>query len=385
MSRLEALNEAVETLLLREERPHQRDFLFDLYQAELRHLRPTSEELDYIDRRFRSELALRRGEAKTTRDLPIYIPERDIIDAFRGSTPMARLYALVNSLGDAWQSDFQDPRKAYFMACFSELAYLHLTDNELVERDRYKIFSPSLVLSELCRHGLRFDLIRIAAQVADVRIEIISVGRFVYVIARFYQFVVVAVRGTVSLRDWKINLSAPWAKAKQGFHHLGFSHEARQALPLLMKALDQSGVIYFTGHSLGAAVASILAQIWPDPRVVRTPYLFASPRFGTARAAKALPRYSYIRPRDVVPHVPPRLLGYSDKGSATNVLPVGSRRLSGLGNLWHAVTRLTVEQHMIEGIRSLLGEQIDEHFPEHAYVDALMSCLKNKPRLQSAN
>lgn len=311
---------------------------------------------------------------------PIELTQQDMVNAFQAVTPMSQLFRLITQSGIAWASDCQDSAKAYVMACFSEIAYLHLKESELAERDRYKIFEPSLALADFKRRRLRFDLVRIGAAL-EIQLEIIETQQFVYVVANVgyaaVRFVVVAVRGTVAttLRDWALDLDALKNVAQHGFYHRGFSDEAERALPLLRKAVGTREPLYFTGHSLGAAVASILTQIWPEQTKTRIPYVFASPRFGTRAAATRLPRYSYVRPFDLVPHAPPRIVGYSDEGSLLTVLPPGSKQSGGWRSLWHTVSRRTAEHHSMEGIRKLLGDIVNETFSEQVYIDAVVAKL----------
>ncbi|MGM4905204.1 lipase family protein [Tardiphaga sp. 866_E4_N2_1] len=373
MSRLAELNRLVEVFLSAGDDENRHAF----YQELLRQTRPTSDEFDYVNREVKIRRAQHARGKATGGTQATYLPLADIIAAFRDATPMSRFYANIKRAGINWQENDQDLTKAYVMACFSELAYLHLTEIELAERDRYKIFDPSLAHRDFARRRLRFDLIEVMRAVADIEIRIIETSQFVYVIGFVQAFVVVAVRGTVTLRDWAMDFEALKNHARNGFYHRGFSDEAELAMPLLRDAVGTRDPLYITGHSLGAAVASILTQTWPDQSVARTPYLFASPRFGTRAAASRLPRYSYLRPLDVVPHTPPRFFGYSDSGAITTVLPLGAKQGGGWGNAWYAASRLTVQQHYMDGIRALVGDAVGEKFPERVYIDALIAKLKD--------
>jgi hypothetical protein len=184
--------------------------LIDMYQFALREIRPSADEFDYIDREISSRRAAQLSGSEAPPSASTYLPAQDVIDTFRRATPMSRLYSCINSLMTKWQDDSQDPIKAYIMACFSELAYLHLTDVELAARDRYKIFEPSICQTEIFRRRLRLDLTQIMPSTADIPIQIIQVGRFVFLVAQVNAFVVIAVRGTVvtSLREWMIDFEA---------------------------------------------------------------------------------------------------------------------------------------------------------------------------------
>ncbi|HEX8624766.1 MAG TPA: lipase family protein [Allosphingosinicella sp.] len=372
MTRLDELEEAVEVRLWADGDEAREP----LYQKVLRSLRPSAEDIDYIDRRVQAERAARAAGQPSPRALP-YVPPHDAIMAFHGRTPMARLYNCINRVDVDWQTDPRDPIKAYVLACFSELAYLHLTDQELAARDRYKLFEPSVTRAALRNWPLRLDLVAIMAR-ADIPITIIETKKFVFLVARVHGYIVIAVRGTHGFRDILLDLEALKNPARNGFYHRGFGDEAAIALPDLVKAVGDKRPIYITGHSLGAAVASILTQIWPDQSRVRTPYLFASPRFGTPAAARRLPRYAYVRPLDPIPHAPPRWLGYSDQGAQTFSLPPGSSRRGGWASLWAVLRSRSLSEHSIEGHRRLLGEVVGEVFPERVYVDALVAHMSGR-------
>lgn len=263
-----------------------------------------------------------------------------------------------------------DLTTAYIMACLSEIAYLRLTAKELGEAGRYKLFRPSVTAHALARMSVSIDLEAIL-QVADINAEMIERENFIYSIYRFGEVVVVAVRGTVmlSIRDWLIDLNVRKIPAKTGKYHKGFGEEAHQARDEdLLPRLSETRTIYFTGHSLGAAVASILAQIWPCEQAVRTPYVFASPRFGSKEAAGQSRRFGFRRPFDPVPRVPPEIAGFSHSGTEDDVI----REASLAKRLWSSLSVLGfgVPHHSIEGIRKRLGHRIGDDFAVTAYMDA---------------
>lgn len=372
-ARMEELQSLVAQYLHAESEPDPdaRDRGHDLYQWMLRDLRVTADDVDWINREIvRRKTGHSDGKSRPYGELGD-LPVTDIIYAFRGTTPMSRLYPVIGKV-KSWSSDARDRTKAYVMACFAEIAYLHLTDHELAARNRYKIFSPSLVRDYILERGLRIDLVAVMAQVADINVEIIETRRFVYMIAHLNSFVVIAVRGTVGWRDWLLDIEALKNRAPVGFYHRGFHDEAKLALPLLLASVKDRQPLYITGHSLGGAVASILSKIWRGPPPL-TPYVFASPRFGTRAAAGRQLRYAHVRPADLVPHLPPRFLGYSDAGALAEVLPTGSAAQSGWSVLGAGVVKGFdfALPHSMEGYRTLLGSFFDEPFSEQAYISAI--------------
>jgi hypothetical protein len=133
---------------------------------------------------------------------------------------------------------------------------------------------------------------------------------------------VVAFRGTDKddlsdiLDDVKILLDK-WERG--GKVHRGFTRglgEVRAGLEQARKSVACR--ILFTGHSLGAALATLLASAWKrDARMKDTLYTFGSPRVGDADFVATLAGVKgsrYIDCCDAVPRLPPEFLGYRHFG-----------------------------------------------------------------------
>ncbi len=86
---------------------------------------------------------------------------------------------------------------------------------------------------------------------------------------------VVACPGTVNLQQWMIDFSA-WPKPFPyiGTYHEGFGLWGLKLADLVLRALPNTGRIVFAGHSLGGALAQVLAAVYasenhaPSMRVV---------------------------------------------------------------------------------------------------------------------
>jgi predicted lipase len=101
----------------------------------------------------------------------------------------------------------------------------------------------------------------------------------------------VGIRGTVFFYDWRINLRFRlqpignwWGAARV---HAGFVEEAGRLLPLLQKKLDEFGCvreIRFAGHSLGAALALLVAPAIRVGERHASATVFGTPRTGNAAA-----------------------------------------------------------------------------------------------------
>jgi len=134
------------------------------------------------------------------------------------------------------------------------------------------------------------------------------------------QFVVLVFRGSHDLLDWLTNLKTlpvSWATAP-GQVHEGF----RNALECVVERIDRalggfSCPAFYTGHSLGAALATLASFRGPEGSV-RAVYAFGSPRVGDAAFLAALNAktkvYRVVHSRDVVATLPPELLGFAHAG-----------------------------------------------------------------------
>jgi predicted lipase len=128
---------------------------------------------------------------------------------------------------------------------------------------------------------------------------------------------VLAFRGT-DIGDFT-NLSAdadlvPMTWEKGGKVHRGFAEalgEVRPSLDLALQALGCRAL--FTGHSLGAALATLMASV-QHPACL---YTFGSPRVGDANFISTLKDVEirrYVDCCDLVTRVPPEFIGYTHAG-----------------------------------------------------------------------
>lgn len=128
--------------------------------------------------------------------------------------------------------------------------------------------------------------------------------------------VIYAIRGTKEPRDWATNLDADLSSTSD--MHKGFERGA-QSLLEVVRAQPMFDSVWVTGHSMGGAVAAILAaMIVKDGRKME-PHVFGSPRPGGPRLAELLNKNfpdgtSWSNNNDIVPRVPPASWGYSHWG-----------------------------------------------------------------------
>ncbi len=134
---------------------------------------------------------------------------------------------------------------------------------------------------------------------------------------------VVACRGTEpnEWNDIKADMNAMTAVAETvGRVHRGFKTEVDDLWPRLEESLMANDkTLWFTGHSLGGAMATIcagrchLSHIESMPEEVHT---FGSPRVGNRRYVNHvnLKHYRWVNNNDIVTRVPPPWMGYRHTG-----------------------------------------------------------------------
>lgn len=130
------------------------------------------------------------------------------------------------------------------------------------------------------------------------------------------RFAVLAFRGTDTLRDsiTDATLGLQFLRRRQPGLHRGF----RRALDSIWAEIEPELAalncpIFYTGHSLGAALAT-LAAARLEPRAV---YNFGAPRVGNPAFAQSLRHVSIYRvvdDIDLVSMVPPAFMGFSHVG-----------------------------------------------------------------------
>lgn len=147
-------------------------------------------------------------------------------------------------------------------------------------------------------------------------------GAQAYLLANQFDCVIVF-RGTEpnQWNDIKADANAVSVVAETaGRVHRGFKKEVDDLWPRLEAALKENEKpLWFAGHSLGGAMATIcagrckLAEIPSNPEGLFT---FGSPRVGSNRYINfvQLPHYRWVNNNDIVCRVPPQWLGYSHTG-----------------------------------------------------------------------
>jgi hypothetical protein len=115
----------------------------------------------------------------------------------------------------------------------------------------------------------------------------------------------VAFRGTTTLTDWIVDFDFP---LNENGIHRGFYDAAMPLIPTISEMVNGQRVV-FTGHSLGAALATIAAAMVATAKT-KERITFGSPRVGNSgfahRAMDGLFKAKrYVHGEDIVPTVPP--------------------------------------------------------------------------------
>lgn len=143
----------------------------------------------------------------------------------------------------------------------------------------------------------------------------------------------IACRGTepTQISDLLADLNTIPKRHGPGFVHSGFRKEARKIWdPVLAYAQKHSAKkIVVTGHSLGAAMATYIAQelAWHGITNVEL-YTFGSPRLGSRDFVDAMtvPHWRFVNNNDGVTHVPPQAFGFKHHGQLMYINHYGNVR-----------------------------------------------------------
>ena len=192
--------------------------------------------------------------------------------------------------------------------------------------------------------------------------------------------IVIAFRGTEpnEWNDIKADMDATKALAETvGKVHRGFKKEVDDIWPQLEEMLvsNKSNLakkLWFTGHSLGGAMASIcagrclLSHIDTSPEQIHT---FGSPRVGTKRYINhaKVDYYRWVNNNDIVVKTPPAWLGYRHSGKEMYL------NASGVLKEYNKVQR---SADLWKGFIMGLKKHEVDHFSDHLidrYVDYIYS------------
>jgi len=204
--------------------------------------------------------------------------------------------------------------------------------------------------------------------------------------AQAYKFVskadcVIACRGTEA-HDWndiKADADAVTAVSETvGRVHRGFKKEVDDLWPAIEKEITNNSLpLWFTGHSLGGAMATICAGRCKLSTIPSTPeelYTYGSPRVGNRRYVNftKITTYRWVNNNDIVAQVPPTWLGYRHTGT--------EMYLDFKGNL----KKMTSLLRFIDGVKgffsSLMKWRVDQ-LSDHSmfeYINSIHRLVKDE-------
>ena len=197
--------------------------------------------------------------------------------------------------------------------------------------------------------------------------------------AQAYRFqnttdLVIACRGTqpTEFNDIKADLNAiPVVSETISRVHKGFKAEVDELWPMIREDIDPAIVgdrkVWVCGHSLGAAMATIVAaRCTLDDSIpniqVEELYTYGSPRVGWDKYCKSLPvmHHRWRNNNDIVTTVPPAFLGYTHHGHSHYINAYGQvRDLTG----WQLV------KDKLRGIWMGLKQGKIDSFGDHSMVE----------------
>ncbi|MEP6701503.1 MAG: lipase family protein [Betaproteobacteria bacterium] len=183
---------------------------------------------------------------------------------------------------------------------------------------------------------------------------------------------VVSFRGTASLLDLAMDL-ATWRVrwSAGGRVHAGFACALRPVWGELVHALSheahEGSRLVFTGHSLGAALATLAATLMPPAAL----YTFGSPRVGDARFVELLRDVPFVRTTDcadLVCHVPPAWLGFAHGGALTYLDRRGDVHTAADATAIRA-DRMIARREYLRTLAWRIGNACSRRFADHAPVN----------------
>jgi triacylglycerol lipase len=193
--------------------------------------------------------------------------------------------------------------------------------------------------------------------------------------AQAYRFenaedIVIACRGTEpsELNDIKADLRAlPVMAETIGRVHIGFKSEVDELWPQIKEDLLKRRLkkLWFTGHSLGAAMTTIMASRCEDDAAmpnIEEVYTYGSPRVGWSKYVTSLnvTHHRWVNNNDIVTRVPMRLMGFVHHGTEHYM------------NSWGNVRKLTMWQRTkdkFRGIWSGLKQGKIDNFSDHSMTN----------------
>lgn len=208
-------------------------------------------------------------------------------------------------------------------------------------------------------------------------------------IAKNDEFAVLAFRGTQPSKweDVRTDLRALKQKTVKGKVHIGFKTAfddvKDEIVDVLRKSIGKDLPLYITGHSLGAALATVATQELEDEfdDLIAACYTFGSPRVGDGKYEKSIkaPFYRIVNTTDIVTLVPIFLGTFVHVGDPRYL---SRRKIENVYRIYRGIPLLTrIFESLIETIAVLvrlsnpIGPWIKAH-DMNIYIEKLESYAK---------
>ena len=205
--------------------------------------------------------------------------------------------------------------------------------------------------------------------------------------AQAYRFenktdVVVACRGTqpTEYNDIKEDMKAvpDMAETVSRVHH-GFKVEVDEIFPYIMPKLmekkNETRKLWFCGHSLGAAMATIMASRCMYESTLMNPeclFTYGSPRVGWRKYVKSLGvnHHRFVNNNDIVTRVPMRVMGYVHHGT--------EHYMNAHGEIWEGFKPWRRFKDRMRGMWMGLKTLSIDNFSDHSMVNYIENISKWK-------
>jgi triacylglycerol lipase len=195
---------------------------------------------------------------------------------------------------------------------------------------------------------------------------------------------VIACRGTEpnEMNDVKADIDAAMvAVGTLGRVHRGFNRETDDLWPQIEQSLrsNSTKAVWFTGHSLGGAIATVCAGrcfLSDIPSMPAALFTYGSPRVGNRRFINYcnIEHYRWVHNNDIVPRLPPMWFGFRHSGKEMYLNRNGE------------LQQLTAVQKAVDRLRgfsrSLLRWKID-HLSDHlmdGYIAGILQTIERFER-----
>ncbi len=210
-------------------------------------------------------------------------------------------------------------------------------------------------------------------------------------IASNQNHIIITFCGSESSADWLTNFISiidpgpfPNTFVHEGFQDAIFPVVIKIALTLQKYNPDQNKSIWITGHSLGGALAVLLgAMLIEDDFPVQGIYTFGAPRVGDPNFAQSLDQkingifYRVVNEGDIVPHLPPKFLGFNHSEKVVLFQSDGTRVDNDI-NTWKDFREDIIAWLSHLGKKNLAVKAFHQLATENGYLQKLEQDLNQK-------